>query len=101
MLSQDGVMRFINTDVCKLLFDIGATGAGLKSVATGFGGRHIVAVTEDGNLQVFSVQALAADLNKVSLLFLNHIYTALFKSNYSLKLTSFDFSLLVLKKLSA
>ncbi|KAK3790424.1 hypothetical protein RRG08_015894 [Elysia crispata] len=64
VLSQDGIMRFINTDLCKLLFDIGATDAGIKSVTVGVGGRHIVAVTEDGNLQVFSVQALAADINK-------------------------------------
>ena len=67
VLSQDGIMRFINTDLCKLLFDIGATDAGIKSVTVGVGGRHIVAVTEDGNLQVFSVQALAADINKVSI----------------------------------
>ena len=58
-------MRFINTDSCRLLFDIGKVDIRIKSVALGAGGRHVVAVMEDGNIHVYSVQALSSDYNKV------------------------------------
>ncbi|XP_035828505.1 TBC1 domain family member 31 isoform X2 [Aplysia californica] len=64
VLSQDGIMRFINTDSCRLLFDIGTVDRRIRSVAVGPGGRYIIALMEDGNMHVYSVQALSADYNK-------------------------------------
>ncbi|CAL1535275.1 unnamed protein product [Lymnaea stagnalis] len=64
VLSQDGIMRYINTDSCKLLFDIGTVESRLRHTVTGPGGRHIVGVTENGSLNIYSVDALAADLNR-------------------------------------
>ncbi|XP_059168876.1 TBC1 domain family member 31-like [Physella acuta] len=64
VLSQDGIMRFINTDSCKLLFDIGSSDCRIRFATAGPGGRHIVAVTEDGNLNLYNTSTLATDLNK-------------------------------------
>ena len=62
-----GVMRFINIDTCKLLFDIGALDNRIHHVTVSPTGRHIVGVMESGNLQVFDVRALSAEINKVIL----------------------------------
>ena len=58
-------MRFINIDSCRLLFDMGTVDRRLHNVALSPNGRYVVGVMEDGNLQVFSLQALCADINKV------------------------------------
>ena len=59
-------MRFIHTETCKLLFDIGTVDNRISNVSVSSNGRHVVAVMEDGNLHVYSVLALSAELNKVS-----------------------------------
>ena len=64
-LSQDGIMRFINTDTCCLLFDVGAVGRRLSNVGISPNGRYLAGVLDDGNIGVFSLQALCADINKV------------------------------------
>nr|KAI8762589.1 TBC1 domain family member 31-like [Biomphalaria glabrata] len=64
VLSQDGIMRFINIDSCKLLFDIGTLDCRIRYAAVSPGSRHIVAVMENGSLNIYSVDALAADLNR-------------------------------------
>ena len=64
-LSQDGIMRFINTDTCFLLFDVGAVGRRLSNVGISPNGRYLAGVLDDGNIGVFSLQALCADINKV------------------------------------
>ena len=66
MLAQDGIMRFIDLTTCKLLFDIGSLERRISSVSVNSSGRHIVAVMDDGNISVFSVQALTQEINKVS-----------------------------------
>ena len=66
VLCQDGLMRFIHTETCKLLFDIGTVDNRISNVSVSSNGRHVVAVMEDGNLHVYSVLALSAELNKVS-----------------------------------
>ena len=58
-------MRFINIDSCRLLFDMGAVENRLNHVAVSPNGRHVLGVMEDGNLHVYSLQALCADINKV------------------------------------
>ena len=65
VLSQDGIMRFININTCKLLFDIGSADDRISNVAISSSGRHIVAVIDSGNMHVYSVQALTSELNKV------------------------------------
>uniref|UniRef100_A0A8C7YUJ1 Uncharacterized protein n=1 Tax=Oryzias sinensis TaxID=183150 RepID=A0A8C7YUJ1_9TELE len=41
VLSQDGMMRFINIHTCKLLFHIGSHGEAITAVAVNPSGRHI------------------------------------------------------------
>ncbi|KAL8615313.1 hypothetical protein ACOMHN_038052 [Nucella lapillus] len=64
VLSQDGIMRFINVDNCRLLFDMGAVENRLNSVSLSPNGRYVVGAMEDGNLHVISLQALCAEINK-------------------------------------
>lgn len=66
VLSQDGVMRFINIHTCKLLFHIGSHDDGITSVAVSPNGRHVVAILDNGSINVFSVQSLTQELNKVT-----------------------------------
>ncbi|KAJ8353824.1 hypothetical protein SKAU_G00213910 [Synaphobranchus kaupii] len=64
VLSQDGIMRFINIQTCKLLFDIGTLDDAITSVAVSPSGHHIVSVMDSGGLNIFSVQALTQEFNK-------------------------------------
>ncbi|PVD20370.1 hypothetical protein C0Q70_18524 [Pomacea canaliculata] len=64
VLSQDGIMRFINIDSCRLLFDVGTIDCRLNNVAVSPNGRYLVGVMDDGNLHILSLQALWADINK-------------------------------------
>ncbi|XP_041045481.1 TBC1 domain family member 31 isoform X1 [Carcharodon carcharias] len=64
VLSQDGIMRFINVQTCKLLFDIGSLDNGINTVAISQNGHYIAAVLEDGSLNIYSVKALSQELNK-------------------------------------
>lgn len=64
VLSQDGVMRFINIHTCKLLFQIGSHDDAITSVAVGPNGRYIVAIMDNGSINVYSVQSLTQELNK-------------------------------------
>lgn len=53
VLAQDGILRFVNIHTCKLVFQMGSPDQMIGSVCVSLDGRHIVAVTERGNLQVF------------------------------------------------
>ncbi|XP_006636140.2 TBC1 domain family member 31 isoform X1 [Lepisosteus oculatus] len=64
VLSQDGIMRFINVQTCKLTFDIGSHDDGISSAAISPNGHHIVAVMENGSLNIYSVESLTQDINK-------------------------------------
>uniref|UniRef100_A0A3Q3VYI3 Uncharacterized protein n=1 Tax=Mola mola TaxID=94237 RepID=A0A3Q3VYI3_MOLML len=66
VLSQDGVMRFINTHTCKLLFHIGSHDEAITTVAVSPNGRHIVAITDHGGINIYSIQSLTQELNKVT-----------------------------------
>ena len=65
VLAQDGIMRFLNINTCKLLFDVGAVDNHINTATVSPTGRHIVAVMENGNVHIYSVDALTAELNKV------------------------------------
>ncbi|XP_030013190.1 TBC1 domain family member 31 [Sphaeramia orbicularis] len=64
ILSQDGVMRFINIHTCKLLFHIGSHDNAITSVAVGPNGRHVAAIMDNGSINIYSVQSLTEELNK-------------------------------------
>ncbi|XP_059501925.1 TBC1 domain family member 31 isoform X2 [Stegostoma tigrinum] len=64
VLSQDGIMRFINIQTCKLLFDIGSLDNGINTAAISSNGHYVVAVLEDGSINIYSVKALSQELNK-------------------------------------
>lgn len=65
MLSQDGVMRFINIHTCKLLFQIGSHDSAITTVAVSPNGRHVVAIMDNGAINIYSVQSLTEELNQV------------------------------------
>ncbi|KAK2140435.1 hypothetical protein LSH36_1353g00021 [Paralvinella palmiformis] len=65
VLSQDGIMRFININTCKLLFDVGALDNRISNVTLSPIGRHIVAIMDNGYINVYCVKALSEDLNQV------------------------------------
>ncbi|XP_075405425.1 TBC1 domain family member 31 [Tenrec ecaudatus] len=64
VLSQDGIMRFINIQTCKLLFEIGSLDEGITSSAISPHGRYIASIMENGSVNVYSVQALTQEINK-------------------------------------
>ncbi|XP_030900300.2 TBC1 domain family member 31 isoform X2 [Melopsittacus undulatus] len=66
VLSQDNIMRFINIETCKLLFDIGSNEEGISTAAISSNGRYIAAVMENGSLNLYSVRALTQEGNKPS-----------------------------------
>ncbi|NWW87229.1 TBC31 protein, partial [Rhynochetos jubatus] len=64
VLSQDNIMRFINIETCKLLFDVGSHEEGISTAAISPNGRYIASVMENGSLNLYSVQALTQEVNK-------------------------------------
>ncbi|KAL5021911.1 hypothetical protein ScPMuIL_001066 [Solemya velum] len=64
VLCQDGIMRFINVNTCKLLFDIGSLDNRILNVSVSPNGRHVTGVMEDGNLHIYNVHAISSELNK-------------------------------------
>ncbi|XP_074510859.1 TBC1 domain family member 31 isoform X2 [Sebastes fasciatus] len=66
VLSQDGVMRFINIHTCKLLFHMGSHDDAITTVTVSSNGRHVVAIMDNGSINVYSVQSLTQELNKVA-----------------------------------
>ncbi|KAG7229366.1 hypothetical protein INR49_012883, partial [Caranx melampygus] len=66
VLSQDGVLRFINIHTCKLLFHIGSHDDAITGVTVSPNGRHIVAIMDNGSINIYSVQSLTQELNKVT-----------------------------------
>ncbi|KFP35379.1 TBC1 domain family member 31, partial [Chlamydotis macqueenii] len=64
VLSQDNIMRFINIETCKLLFDIGSHEEGISTAVISPNGRYIASVMENGSLNLYGVQALTQDVNK-------------------------------------
>ncbi|XP_023266178.1 TBC1 domain family member 31 [Seriola lalandi dorsalis] len=64
VLSQDGVMRFINIHTCKLLFHMGSHDDAITGVAVSPNGRHVVAIMDNGSINIYSVQSLTQELNK-------------------------------------
>ncbi|KAF7226326.1 TBC1 domain family member 31 [Nothobranchius furzeri] len=64
VLSQDGVMRFINIHTCKLLFHLGSVDDAVTTVAVGPNGRYLAAIMDNGSINIYSIQSLTQELNK-------------------------------------
>ncbi|TKC49021.1 hypothetical protein EI555_003796, partial [Monodon monoceros] len=64
VLCQDGIMRFVNIQTCKLLFEIGSLDEGISSSAISPHGRYIASIMENGSLNIYSVQTLTKEINK-------------------------------------
>uniref|UniRef100_A0A8D1UIU3 TBC1 domain family member 31 n=1 Tax=Sus scrofa TaxID=9823 RepID=A0A8D1UIU3_PIG len=64
VLSQDGIMRFVNIQTCKLLFEIGSLDDGISSSIISPHGRYIAAIMENGSLNIYSVHTLTKEINK-------------------------------------
>lgn len=58
-------MRFISIETYKLLFVIGSHEEGISTAAISPNGRYIASVMENGSLNLYSVQALTQEVNKV------------------------------------
>lgn len=65
VLSQDGVMRFINIQTCKLLFHMGSHHNAINTVALSPNGRHMAAIMDNGSIDVYSMQSITQERNKV------------------------------------
>ena len=76
VLAQDGIVRFININTCKLLFDVGSLDDRINNFVVSPNGRHLLTITDGGNVKLHSVKAITAEINKVSLL-CTQIYGAL------------------------
>lgn len=59
-------MRFINIHTCKLLFHMGSHEDAITAVTVSPNGRHVVAIMDNGSINVYSVQSLTQELNKVT-----------------------------------
>uniref|UniRef100_A0A803TYR1 TBC1 domain family member 31 n=1 Tax=Anolis carolinensis TaxID=28377 RepID=A0A803TYR1_ANOCA len=66
VLSQDNILRFINIQTCKLLFEVGTHEEGISMATLSPNGRYIAAVMENGSLSIYSIQALTQEINKVN-----------------------------------
>ncbi|XP_067304784.1 TBC1 domain family member 31 [Pseudorasbora parva] len=64
VLSQDGVMRFINIQSCKQLFEIGSYEDAITSATICPKGHHIVAVMDSGALKIYDVRSLTPEISK-------------------------------------
>ncbi|XP_061851401.1 TBC1 domain family member 31 isoform X2 [Colius striatus] len=64
VLSQDNIMRFINIETCKLLFDIGSHEEGISTATISPNGRYIASVMENGSLNLYSVRDLTQEGDK-------------------------------------
>lgn len=67
VLSQDGVMRFININTHKLLFCIGSHDDGITTAAVSPNGRYVVTTMNNGSINIYCTRSLTREVNKVAL----------------------------------
>jgi hypothetical protein len=66
VLCQDGILRFVNLGTFVQLFDVGRLDDRVSNFIVSSNGRHIVAVMDSGNINVYNAQMLVRALNKVT-----------------------------------
>uniref|UniRef100_A0A8C5MW77 TBC1 domain family member 31 n=1 Tax=Leptobrachium leishanense TaxID=445787 RepID=A0A8C5MW77_9ANUR len=64
VLGQDGIMRFINIQTCKLVFDIGSHEDGIVTSAISPNGHYIASIMENGSVNLYNVQVLTQEIHK-------------------------------------
>jgi len=65
VLCQDGIVRFIDVGTFAQLFDVGRLDDRISNFIIASSGRHIVAVMDSGNINIYNAHALAKQLNQV------------------------------------
>ncbi len=65
VLSQDGVMSFINIQSCKQIFEIGSHEDAITLAGICPKGHHIVAVMDSGALRIYDVRKPYPEVSKV------------------------------------
>lgn len=65
VLCQDGILRFVNLGTFVQLFDVGRLDDRVNNFVVSSNGRHVVAVMDSGNVNVYNAQTLVQALNKV------------------------------------
>lgn len=65
VLSQDGIVRYININSCKLLFDVGTIDNKVNNFSISPSGRHMVSTMEDGSLHVYDLHVVSDEIGKV------------------------------------
>lgn len=66
VLSQDGLMRFVNINTLKLLFCIGSHDNGITTAAVSPNGRYVAAVMNNGSINIYCTRSLTQEVNKVT-----------------------------------
>lgn len=66
VLSQDGLMRFININTHQLLFCLGSHDNGITTAAVSPNGRYIVAIVNNGSINIYCTRSLSREANKVA-----------------------------------
>nr|XP_039261457.1 TBC1 domain family member 31-like isoform X2 [Styela clava] len=66
VISQDGIVQFIDLETCRLVFEIVSPRDDdrIMSISISSVGEHIAAITLGGSLVFYDVSSLCADLNK-------------------------------------
>lgn len=65
VLSQDGVMRFINVNTHKLLFSLGSHDNGITTAAVSPNGRYVVTTMNNGSINIYCTRSVTQEVNKV------------------------------------
>jgi len=68
VLSQDGIIRFIDISTFAQLFDVGRLDDRVCNFVVASSGRHIIAVMDSGNIHIYNAHALAKQLNQVTVI---------------------------------
>jgi len=59
-------MRFVDIHTCKLLFRMGSHEDAITAVTVSPNGRHVVAIMDNGSVNIYRVLSLTQELNKVT-----------------------------------
>eukprot|EP00795_Rhopilema_esculentum_P001525 gene1525-15971_t len=65
VLAQDGILRFINVNECKLMYEIGSNNQRILRFVLSPTGRYCLCVLDDGSLSLYSLESLSGTAKKV------------------------------------
>ena len=66
VLAQDGVLRWMDLESCRLLSQTGSHDQPLSHAHTSPDGRYMSAVSERGTILIYDITAIAKKLDQVS-----------------------------------